>query len=87
MTRRSRGSHSPRSASEPTAIAPLRGYRPNSRAAPAEVSSTNLASEIRPVTTPSLNSIGMSVSRSATPCRAVTTSRAGSSLAASVHGA
>ena len=53
----------------------------------AEVSSTNLSSEIRPVATPSENSIGMSVSRSATPCRAVITSSAGSSLAASVHGA
>jgi hypothetical protein len=57
------------------------------RAAFAEVKSTNWSSEMRPAATPSEYSMGISVSRSATPCRAVTALSAGSSLASSVHGA
>ena len=57
------------------------------RAALVEVSATNWSSEMRPVRTPSEYSIGISVSRSATPWRAVTALSAGSSLASSVHGA
>ena len=42
------------SASEPTAIVPLRGYMPNSRAALVDVSATKRSSESRPVVTPSV---------------------------------
>jgi hypothetical protein len=47
----------------------------------------NWSMEIRPAPTPSEYSIGISVSRSATPCRAVTALSAGSHLSFSVHGA
>jgi hypothetical protein len=57
------------------------------RAALAEVRATNWSSEMRPARTPSEYSMGISVSRSATPWRAVTALSAGSSLASSVHGA
>ena len=87
IVRRCPGSHSAMSASEPTAIVPLRGCRPKMRAAFAEVRATNWSSEMRPAATPSEYSMGISVSRSATPCRAVTTLSAGSSLASSVQGA
>ena len=42
------------SASEPTAIVPLRGYMPNRRAALVDVSATNRSGDSRPVTTPSV---------------------------------
>ena len=61
-------------------MVPFRGNNPKSLAAFVLVNSTKRLSEMRPVSTPSENNMGIIVSRSDTPARKVVTSSDGSSF-------